>query len=307
MIITLDEAVRLLKDDQVVAIPTETVYGLAALYSSKKGVERIFQTKNRPMDNPLILHVNSAEEFFTFAKTTSSDVHKLIEAFWPGPLTLVVAIDPQMIQESVRASLPTAAFRIPSHPLMRKVISEVGPLVAPSANLSTRPSSTCARHIEEDFGMDFPVLDGGSCSIGVESTILIEKEGKWFVGRLGGISLEEIEKVIGYKPFLLQSEKKPLCPGSSYRHYAPKAQLRLGNFEEIEVDAVMGFEESKSYYSKPYFSLGSKYEPKEAFRRLYQLLRLMDEKGYKSVGIDTEFEKCGDLLTVYERLGKASS
>lgn len=173
MRIGLTEATRLLKEGKVVAIPTETVYGLAALANHPEAVEKLYRLKNRPRENPLIIHLHDALDLTNYMDEIPPSVKGLTDRFWPGPLTIVLPIQEGVVLPAVSAGLKTQAFRVPNHALTRALIAQTGPLVAPSANLSGRPSTVSPEQVEEDFGADFPVLDGGRCEKGLESTILV--------------------------------------------------------------------------------------------------------------------------------------
>jgi len=304
MLISLEEAAALLCSDRVVALPTETVYGLAASIYSKKAVQKVYSLKNRPSDNPLITHVRLREELAPFLAEELEDLDKLGGVFWPGPLTVVVPVN-ETFPSYVRAGLSKAAFRIPSHPLIQEVLKLSGPLAMPSANLSGRPSATTAKHVEEDFSLSFPVLDGGSCEKGVESTVLIFDEKKWWLGRLGSISLEEIGNVLGYLP-VEKVANRPLCPGQKYRHYAPKCSLLLAKGLS-SCEAVLGFEERTYPESALFFSLGSLKDPEHVCYNLYANLRSLDQNGIATCFVDMDFPKHGLWKTIQERLEKAAS
>jgi L-threonylcarbamoyladenylate synthase len=307
MRIDCQKAKELLSLGQVVAVPTETVYGLAASLGSEKGIEKIFELKSRPPANPLIVHVSRKEHVEDLALELPPYFDELTRKFWPGALTLVAPAKPS-IPEIARAGLPTIAMRMPNHPDAIEIIDHVGPIVAPSANLSGRPSSTTADHVEEDFGKDFPVLDGGLCRMGIESTILIFKEGKWHAGRLGSIPLEDLEAVLPYPLEPLGSGKNPSCPGQLYKHYSPNAALTMGidsygSFPEV----ILGFK-GRSYGSaKKVFILGDLERPETIMANLYKVLRQVDIDGIKEAYVDDDFPKKGILATVAERLAKASS
>jgi len=174
MLIFEEEALHLLHRSQVIAIPTETVWGLAARVSDEKAVEKIFALKGRPPSNPLIIHVSSIDMIEELTDSLPEEAKVLMHTFWPGSLTLVLPIIEDRIPSAVRASLPTAAFRMPSNKETLALIEKTGPLVAPSANISGRPSATTVQHVEQDFGSSFPMLaTSDSCDKGIESTILI--------------------------------------------------------------------------------------------------------------------------------------
>jgi len=300
MIIKTDEAIKILKEGGNVGIPTETVYGLAAIYNDEQAIDSIFTLKGRPRENPLIIHV---------ADTATVDAlgfipdgfQMLTEAFWPGPLALAIPVKQDKVLPSVRAGLPTACFRMPDHPQALEVILGAGPLVMPSANLSGKPSPTDAQSVEEDLGPHFPVIDGGECVKGLESTILIYDD-IWHLGRLGSLPLEEIAEVLGYMP-REKSGEKALCPGQRWRHYAPKAHLLT---ERASAEAIIGFEERDYGRSAHFFSLGSLKNPAVAAARLYTILRELDRKGIKTAWIDTDFQEVGLFRTLKERIKKAS-
>lgn len=304
MRIDVGVAARLLNQGEVVAIPTETVYGLAARYDLPESVEKIFHIKNRPRQNPLILHLDEVEKILPFLVAQPPQFFELAKAFWPGPLTLVLPVDPQKIPEVVRAGLPSGAFRIPSHELTRELLKLTGPLVAPSANRSGRPSSSLPEHVEEDFGNAFPVLDGGPCQKGVESTILIFDGEKWALGRLGAIPPEAFASILGYVP-LLSISKKAVCPGQFFRHYAPKAKLHLGDSFE-EASCIIGFTDRDYPGSAHKILWGSTKDPEEVLFRLYDTLRRVDLEGIKEAWIDMNVPEDGLWTTFIERLKKAA-
>lgn len=304
MRIHLKQSVEIILKGGVLAIPTETVYGLAASLSSENGIKKIFQLKNRPLENPLIVHISQIDETEPLVEKKPPFFEELASRFWPGPLTLVVPAS-DTVPTIVRAHLPSVALRIPGNPLTRKLIRQAGPLVAPSANLSGRPSSTCPEHVEEDFGSDFPILDGGACAFGLESTILIFRNGEWTLGRLGAITCEQIAGVLGYLP-KASSSQKALCPGQKFRHYSPKARLKFGG-ERRECDIVLGFDGRDYPGASHVISLGSLKHPEVITQNLYKSLREVDLKGFEEVWVDSDFPRSGLLEAVAERLKKASN
>lgn len=307
MKISLEEALKLLSQGEVVAIPTETVYGLAAPLSSEAAIRKIFTLKNRPQENPLIVHVKSKDECKKFIDFAVADFDKLADYFWPGPITFVLPVKPELVPEIARANLPTCAFRIPSHPVALELLQKGLPLVAPSANLSGRPSSTRVEHVENDFGKDFPVLDGGASCLGIESTIIIYRENSWQIARQGSISAEAIEKVLGYRPKLSQkSLQKPICPGELFRHYAPNCKLNLGKVYNGE-DFVVGFSDRCYPQAKRVWNLGKSTDPSDAAFKLYSTLRSLDEAQIQEAFIDIDVEEKGLWLTILERLQKAAA
>ncbi len=237
------EAARILRAGGLVAFPTETVYGLGADATNGKAVARIFEAKGRPRFNPLIAHVDSlgaARDLVQFTDEAAA----LAEAFWPGPLTLVLPQRPgarHRVSELVTAGLDTLAVRVPAHPVARQLIAAAGvPIAAPSANLSGRVSPTCARHVEEDLGRAVDtILDGGATQAGLESTIVAFAPAPTLL-RPGGLAREDIEAVLGRR---LQDYRETgvLSPGQLASHYAPRSRLRLDATACEEGELLLAF------------------------------------------------------------------
>ena len=309
MRISIEKALALLNSGKVVSVPTETVYGLAASLDRLQAIQEIYKLKGRPANNPLIIHVAQLQDVFDYLQENISDLDILAHDFWPGPLTIVLPVKCKLIPSIVRADLPTAAFRIPKHPVALNLLKLTGPLVMPSANLSGRPSSTQPEHVEHDFGIDFPVLDGGPCEKGLESTIIIYRDGKWEIIRRGALVPEHFKSTLGYLPLVqdVVTNDAPLCPGQMYRHYAPKARLMLvDSFEIIKEGVIIGF--SGRTYPKGcrLLALGPLSEPDLAASNLYSILRQIDKEGHASAYVDMNFPKTGILATLAERLHKAA-
>lgn len=221
-------AAQFLKNEGVVGIPTETVYGLAANALSECAIRKIFDIKERPITNPLIIHIKDYEEIHKIGEDIPEMALQLAKEFWPGPLTLLVKKQ-KKISNLVTANQNTVAVRVPNHPLTLALLKSIDfPLVAPSANPFTRISSTTATHVNDYFDTKIEmVLDGGSCSAGVESTIVGFKKNKPIIYRLGAISVEEIEKIIGKVALLNANQKKITTPGMFKKHYAPTTKTIL--------------------------------------------------------------------------------
>jgi L-threonylcarbamoyladenylate synthase len=302
----LEQAAEKILRGEVVAIPTETVYGLAAKFDMPSAVQKVYELKDRPPENPLIIHLQDSASIYPFVDSVPEGFDFLAKKFWPGPLTLVIPIKEHCIAASVRAGLSTQAFRVPDHPMTRSLLRMTGPLVAPSANLSGNPSTVAPDQVENDFGLGFPVLDGGRCREGIESTILVFKEGSWQVGRLGAIPVEAFYRYLGYLPKTAKVDETPLCPGQSFRHYAPKAKLHFG--EDLQdASVIIGFSDRKYPSNATLFSLGNSTLPIEAAYSLYTVLRELDRKGICEAWIDAEIPQGGLWNTIIERLKKASS
>lgn len=315
MYIDLEEAARLLAQSQPVAIPTETVWGLAARMEDERGVEAIFRLKNRPPQNPLIIHIHDPCVIKEYAQELSEEALLLMNHFWPGGLTLALPIQTEKIPSSVRAGLSSAAFRMPDNPTTLDLIKITGPLVAPSANLSGKPSATTREHVERDFGKDFPLLYSPiqPCNSGIESTILVWKGGFWRLGRPGAISVSAIEKILGYAPsHLMPAGKTPLCPGQLYRHYAPKAQLHLeknGWSKDLahSFDGVLGFSDRSYEGANIIVAMGSSCDICSVSHRLYAALRELDEQSLSHVFVDMNLSSSPEWLPIRDRLLKASA
>ena len=226
---SLETAVRCLESGRLVAIPTETVYGLAGNALDPRVVARIFSVKGRPSFDPLIVHLSAAEEVFRYASAVPDAAQRLMEAFWPGPLTMVLPRR-AVIPDIVTAGLPTAAFRVPRHPVAQALLKRLPfPLAAPSANRFARLSPTRPEHVMEQLaGKISYILDGGPTEVGVESTIVrVADDGKaaWLL-RPGGIPAEAVEKVLGM-PLLSPEHSHIQAPGQMKRHYSPAVPLML--------------------------------------------------------------------------------
>lgn len=249
----ISEAAEILKGGGLVAFPTETVYGLGGNGLDKEAAKKIYAAKGRPSDNPLILHVSSIEEVYPLVKALPEKAKKLMEAFWPGPLTLVLPKSDLVPKEST-GGLETVALRSPENALTLDLIRACGfPIAGPSANLSGRPSPTEASHVFEDLGGRIEgILEDGAVGIGVESTIVDLSENCPTLLRPGAITIEDLEEVLGEKvaidPTLLGKSMAegftPKAPGMKYRHYAPKAEMILfKKKEEEENDLKAGQED----------------------------------------------------------------
>ena len=228
----LDIAAKALQQGEIVSFPTETVYGLGAIATSQEAVLKVFEAKGRPSDNPLIVHISDIQQMTSTVEEVPEIALTLAKAFWPGPLTMILKAKPGIYAPALSAGLTTVSFRMPNHPLTLELISKVGiPLVGPSANLSTKPSPTKVEHVFEDMnGRIRGIVDGGSSTVGVESTVidLTNDEGPVIL-RPGVITKEQIEAVIGPIQSTVKTtageREVPKSPGMKYRHYAPKTSV----------------------------------------------------------------------------------
>lgn len=230
----ITQAAAFLKNNEVIAFPTETVYGLGGNAESDEAVSKIFAAKGRPSDNPLIIHIAETAQLKDFVSSIPQSAVSLMEKFWPGPLTIVFNKKEGALSELATAGLSTVAVRMPDHPLALALIKASGlPIAAPSANVSGKPSPTLARHVSEDLtGKIAGIVDGGPTGVGLESTVIDCTETVPVILRPGGVTREQIEAVIGevsVDPALKNAEAAPKSPGMKYRHYAPNAPLFLVN------------------------------------------------------------------------------
>jgi len=276
----IEEATKLLKQGELVAIPTETVYGLAAPIFNPQAIEKIFALKKRPADNPLIVHVASFSMAASLVSHLPPFFDLLTRAFWPGPLTLILP-KKGIVPDIVTAGHPTVAVRMPSHPVALRLIEAMEePLVAPSANLSGKPSPTTADHVLEDFyGQLFAVLDGGPCDIGIESTVLSLVGEMPVLLRPGAIRREQIEQILNRSIGVGGSEETPPSPGTKYRHYAPISPMQL--VDRLEPNRLG--EEEPFILSREPTGL-SLYRPLNA-KTLYSFLREADRIQAKEIWV----------------------
>lgn len=306
-------AVKLLLNNELVAIPTETVYGLAANGLSESAVAKIFEVKNRPFFDPLILHVTSVECIREYVTDFPIALQKLAATFCPGPITFLLP-KKEIIPDIVTSGLPRAAFRIPNHAVTLSILHKLPfPLAAPSANPFTYISPTTAVHVATQLGNKIPyILDGGECSIGLESTIVGEENGKIIVYRLGGLAIEAIEEVVGKVEYsTTPSSSLPHAPGSSLLHYAPSKQLYRGNIGDVLANfstkdiAVISFATMyKDIPAAQQFILSPTGDLAEAATKLFAAMRLADNLGIKIIFAEY-FPNEGLGRAINDRLARA--
>ncbi len=318
-------AAAILKNGGLLAIPTETVYGLGASGLCEEAVSRIFAVKGRPQDNPLILHVASAEDLARWCEEVPETAYRLAARFWPGPLTMVLRRR-AVVPDRVTAGLPTVGMRCPDHPVTRAILrAALVPVAAPSANRSGRPSTTTAAHVLEDIGGRIEgIVDGGPCRVGVESTIVDLTTGPPCLLRPGGVPLEVLREVLGEVAVdkavygkLLGSEK-PRAPGMKYTHYAPRAPLtvvcgggaaaaRYIRAHAGEKSGVLCFDEYAPLFpDRPVYRMGREDDRAAQARSVFDGLRWFDGTDVTEI-----FSQCPpeeDLgLAVANRLKKAAT
>lgn len=300
--VTVETAVRILQNHGVVAIPTETVYGLAACATDDIAVAKVFATKGRPANNPLIVHVSSVQQATLFAEFNELAL-QLAEKFWPGPLTLVLP-HRNNLPVSVTCGLSTVAVRMPRHPMALAIIEKVGqPLVAPSANTSGTPSPTLPRHVLHDYGSTVPVVDGGASTIGIESTVVMVSDSSCAILRPGAVTSHELIEA-GCKAVHLSDNATDLhhSPGTRYRHYAPKTPMRL-LFSEDEVRKAS--RSGNKHILAPYKLVDEPTWRLLSTASLYNELRMAD-----ALGVDEIIVLCTETvvkdLALIDRLRRAA-
>ncbi len=279
----IQKASSLLQQGELVAIPTETVYGLAGNALDVDVVAKIFAVKNRPEFDPLIVHVSSLRDAEKYVVDIPKKAERLTKLFWPGPLTLVLKKKNEIIPALVTAGLDTVGIRCPDHPLTRMLLSVLSfPLAAPSANPFGYVSPTSPQHVNAQLGDKIPyILDGGNCPVGIESTIIGFENETPIVYRMGGLSIERIENVIGNVEVRAHSTSNPITPGQLKSHYAPSKKLILGNLDELlqqypaHSSGILTF--SKNYHSPYQRILSPGGNSEEAARNLFQYLRDFDQ------------------------------
>lgn len=306
----IEQAAAYLQEGRVIGIPTETVYGLAGNALRTEIVTKIFEIKNRPSFDPLIVHCPSRESVSHYVTEVPQWANDLMKAFSPGPLTFLLPRK-TIIPDLVTSGLDRVAIRIPAHPVAAELLSLLDfPLAAPSANPFGYISPTSAFHVEAQLGNLIPyILDGGHCTIGLESTIIGEENRKLIVYRAGGLSIEEIEKITGPVE-IREGSSSPQAPGMLKSHYAPRKKFILGNLKELTEQysgknySVLSFEDS--YPGKHNKILSPEGDLFEAAHNLFSYMRMLDES-------DSEFilaEKVPDKglgVAINDRLNRASS
>ncbi len=279
-------AKQILDSSELIAIPTETVYGLAGNCLDAQAVSRIFEVKNRPYFDPLIAHFSSITQVKKYVKKFPEIAEELAKKFWPGPLTLLLE-KKEMIPDIVTSGLPTVAVRVPDHPLTLKLLKSLKyPVAAPSANPFGYVSPTEAFHVQAQLGekIDY-ILDGGACHVGIESTIVGFEDGKVTIHRQGGIPLEDIEKIAGKVEIKPHSDSKPVAPGMLSSHYAPLTKIKVGDIQRMISEfagkqvGILSFQHKYVNENDRQFVLSEDGDLKEAAANLFFALRKLDGMG----------------------------
>ena len=289
---------------RLVVFPTETVYGIGASAFNIKGLKEIYKTKGRPSDNPLIVHIKNKKEVFKYIKNFNVVADKLSDLYWPGPLTLVLEKLP-LIKAEITGGLETVAIRVPSNSIAQKVIEIAGPICAPSANISGRPSSTLFGHVFEDFdGRVDIIIDGGKSEIGLESTVVDVTTETPVILRPGAITKQMIKKATNIEPeigYLMNTIGTPKAPGMKYRHYSPKGkvtivtgnkskvikyinnQVGLNDLTKIKTYIICSLEHAKHLESPNLYIISKDNDTLEIAANLYESLRYMDKHDVKKI------------------------
>jgi L-threonylcarbamoyladenylate synthase len=318
------DAAHFLQENEVVALPTETVYGLGGNAESDVAVEKIYAAKGRPSDNPLIIHIGDKKQLNAFVADIPEKAEILMERFWPGPLTIIFKKKPGVLSEKATAGLNTVAVRMPDHPVALALLKVCQlPIAAPSANRSGKPSPTNAQHVIEDLnGKIAGVLDGGSTGVGVESTVLDCTEEIPVILRPGGVTKEQLEAVVGevhLDAALIDEASKPKAPGMKYQHYAPNAPLYLVNgsksflqslIEEKQKEGlrvgVLATEETvEDYKSDVTISCGRRDKLESVATALYDTLRRFNQERVDII-FSEMFPNTGVGHAIMNRLEKAA-
>ena len=318
------DAAQKLKAGELIAFPTETVYGLGANALMGESVAGIYRAKGRPSDNPLIVHIGEKGQVHDLVKDIPEVAQKLMDSFWPGPLTLIFQKREGLFPDEVTAGLSTVGIRMPDHPVALDLLKEAGcPTAAPSANLSGKPSPTTAEHVREDLdGKIAGIVDGGPTGVGLESTVLDVTGTIPQILRPGGITKEQLEEVVGkveIDPGLVKGDDAPKAPGMKYTHYAPKAPLTLVDGTPQFIQTLINEERSLGkkvgvYTVTEHVHLfdadviiagGSREEPSTVAEKMYGVLRQFD-KEQPDVIFGEVFSEDGIGQAIMNRLKKAA-
>jgi len=301
----IKKAKKYLDNNYCIGVPTETVYGLAANAYSNYAVKKIFKLKKRPKSNPLIVHYSNISDLKKDCLMNSNFL-KLYKKFSPGPLTYILSLkENSKISKVVTNKSNNLAVRFPNHKIFRELLNELDyPLAAPSANIFTKLSSVQASDVKEEFGNNIKyILDGGKCSIGLESTI-IDLTNKPQILRLGGLEILKIEKILQKKIKININPKKKIAPGQSKLHYSPGIPLRM-NVIKPKKDEAYILVKKKKINLPNYFYLSKKNDLNEAAKNLYSFLRKIKKKKYKSIAVE-RIQNIGIGQSINDRLKRAS-
>ncbi len=319
----IEEIAALIKSGEAVAIPTETVYGIAADCFNDSAVEKIYLAKGRPSDNPLIVHISRFEEIYSLVDEVPEKAKELMNRYWPGPLTVILP-KKSTVSDRVSGGLPTVAIRMPSHPVARAIIEASGtPLAAPSANISGFPSPTSFSYVKDDMCGRLPaIVDGGDCDFGIESTVITLATDTPVLLRPGAVTHAQLEEILGevklHSAILnpLENNEQAASPGMKYKHYSPTASLTVldGTREEFIgfiknnphfADFALCFEGEENEIPLPAVTFGTEDDPFSQAKRLFDAFRELDSLGAKKVLVRSPSRE-GVGLGVCTRLYRAA-
>lgn len=310
----ISKGVYYLSKNDVVAIPTETVYGLAGNIHSEKAIKRIFEVKQRPLFNPLIVHLYAIEQIEEIAREFPPQAKLLARHFWPGPLTLILKKQPT-VSNLITAGKDTVAVRIPAHPVTLALLKQLPfPIAAPSANPFNRISPTKSSHVEGYFKNTIPmILEGGACRKGIESTIVGFEDNEVIVYRLGSLALKEIEQVVGKVELKNKKETAPNAPGMLAKHYAPKTKTYLvddvkeflANYTNVSVGVLKYKDSIESEVIKQVELLSPTGDLNEAAANLYSALHSLDQLALDMI-VAERFPDNGLGKSINDRLERAT-
>ncbi|MDA9957098.1 L-threonylcarbamoyladenylate synthase [Candidatus Pelagibacter sp.] len=301
----IKKAKKYLDKNHCIAVPTETVYGLAGNAYSNMAVKEIFKLKKRPMNNPLIVHYFNVDRIKEDCHISENFI-KLYNKFSPGPITFVLKLrNNSKISKFVTNKQKSLAVRFPKHPLFRKLLKDLAyPLAAPSANISTKLSSVQSSDVIDEFGSKIKyVLDGGRCQIGLESTI-INLTTKPTILRFGGLDVSKIEKILDKKVLINTKSKKKISPGQFPLHYSPGIPLRI-NVKKPKKNEAFLLIKKRKVTLKDYYYLTKKNDLKEAAKNLYSTLRKIKKNKYRTIAVE-KIPNIGIGKTINDRLNRAS-
>jgi len=301
----IKKAKKYLNKNYCIGVPTETVYGLAANAYSDLAVKKIFNLKKRPKNNPLIVHYLDIDSLRNDCFINDNFI-KLYKKFSPGPITYILKLKKNSkVSKNVTNNEKNLAIRFPKHRVFKELLKQLDyPLAAPSANITTKISAVQAADVKEEFGNKIKyILDGGKCSIGIESTI-INLIGKPTILRLGGLDISKIQNTLGFKLNININAKKKVTPGQSLLHYSPGIPLKMNVIKPKNDEAFILIKKRKTKL-KNYFYLSTKNNLNEAAKNLYSCLRKIKNKGYKSIAVE-KISNRGLGRTINDRLQRAS-
>lgn len=328
----IQEAAMYIRQGKTIAFPTETVYGLGADATNTGAIQRIFNAKGRPSDNPLIVHIAKSTQLENLVNEIPNIYIELMEALWPGPITFIFSIKSHKLSPVVTAGMSTVGIRIPNHPIALRILEAANcPVAAPSANISGRPSPTIARHVLDDLdGKIDGIFDGGSTGIGLESTVIAYVNQKLHILRPGGVTREKLHEInpkveiVNAYQHEIDVNEKPISPGMKYAHYSPKAKLEIisgknlydvknciiEKVKEAQTNGIktgiMTFEESKHHYNADLvLSYGQLSNPESLAHHLYAVLRTFDTQGITYI-LAESCPEVGVGVAVMNRLRKAA-